>query len=135
VQHNPGILEVYQTNTEYHSVSGASDYMKDLGSAASLAETTQVAEKGTALPRAIPLHVAGGDESVAYETPQYLIQHVGPTERFFTFSIRFDRYVLQLSVQGGAGLNTSAALGVLNAAGMSLLRSCSLAPATIHAVS
>jgi hypothetical protein len=135
VEHNSGILEVYQTNTEYHSASGASDYIKDLASAALLAETTQETEKGTALPRAIPMQLAGGDESVAYETPQYLIPHVGPTERFFTFSVRLGGYVLQLSVQGGDDLNSGAALGVLNVAAMSLTRSCRLASATFHAES
>jgi hypothetical protein len=133
VEHNPGIIEVYQTNTEYRSSSGASDYMKDLASSALQAETSQVVVNGTALPRAIPMKLAGGDETVAYETPQYLIPHVGPTERFFTFSVQFARYVLGLSVQGGDGLDLSSALGILNAAAMRLTRSCSLAPATLHA--
>jgi hypothetical protein len=132
VKHNPGILEVYQTDTEYRSASGASDYMKDLASAALLAETTQDVEKGITLPRAIPVQIAGADERVSYETPQHLIPHVGPTERFFTFSVRFGRYVLQLSVQGGDGLNPATALGVLNAAAMSLTRSCNLAPAILR---
>jgi hypothetical protein len=133
VKHNPGILEVYQTNTEYRSAAGARDYMKDLASAALLAETTQDVEKGITLPRAIPVQIAGGDERIAYETPQHLIPHAGPTERFFTFSVRFGRYVLQLTVQGGSGLNSTAALGVLNVAAMSLTRSCSLAPAILAA--
>jgi hypothetical protein len=133
VEHNPGVLEVYQTNTEYHSASGARGYMKDLTSTASRAETTQGLENGTTLPRAIPVQLSGGDESVAYETPRQLIRHVGPTERFFTFSVRFGRYVLQLSVQGGNGLDLTAALGVLNVAAMSLTRSCGMAPAILHA--
>jgi hypothetical protein len=128
VKHNPGILEVYQTDTEYRSVSGAGDYMKDLASSALQAETTPDIEKGVALPRAVPVRIAGGDERVAYEMPQYLIPHVGPTERFFTFSVRSGRYVLQLSVQGGNGLNPAAALGVVNAAAISLTRACHVAP-------
>lgn len=128
VKHNPGILEVYQTDTEYRSVSGAGDYMKDLASSALQAETTPDIEKGVALPRAVPVRIAGGDERVAYEMPQYLIPHVGPTERFFTFSVQSGRYVLQLSVQGGNGLNPAAALSVVNAAAISLTRACHVAP-------
>lgn len=132
VKHNSGILELYQTNTEYQSAAGAISYIKDLASAALLAETTQETENGTPLPRAIPMPLAGGDESVAYQTPQYLIPHVGPTERFFTFSVRFGRYVLQLSVQGGDDLDPTAALGVLNIAATDLTRSCSLASTTLR---
>ena len=133
VEHNPGILEVYQTNTEYHSAAGASDYMKALASSTAMAETTHVTRSGAPLPRAIPVKLTGRDENIDYETTQRLIPKVGPTERFFTFSVRFGRYVLQLSVQGGDGLDSTVALSVLNVATMSLTRSCSIAPAILHA--
>ncbi len=107
--------------------------MKILASTAHAAETTRETDHGTAIPPAIAMQLAGGDESVAYETPQYLIKHAGPTERFFTFSVRFGRYVLSLSVQGGANLDPAAAMAVLNAAAMSLTQSCGMAPATLHA--
>ena len=134
VEHNPGILEVYQTNTEYQSATGARDYMKDLASSALQAETTTVTQNGIPLPHAIPIKLTGGDENTAYETPQYLIPKVGAAERFFTFSVRFGRYVLQVSVQGGDGLVLTAGLGVLNIAAISLTHSCGMAPAALRAV-
>ena len=132
VKHNPGILEVYQTNADYRTVSGAGDYMKILASSAHAAEITRETDNGIAIPPAIAMWLAGGDESVAYETPQYLRKGAGPTERFITFSVRFGRYVLGLSVQGGAGLDPAAAIVVLDAAAMSLTQSCGMAPATLH---
>ena len=109
----PEFLEVYQTNTEYVSTSGADDYMHDLEASALQAETGAEIDNGVALPLAVPLHVSGGDAQVAYEVPQHLIANVGPTERFFVLAIRLGRYVLQLSVQGGDSLDATTALGLL----------------------
>jgi hypothetical protein len=135
VAHNPGILEVYQTNTEYQSAAGASDDMRQTAGSAQQAETIRQTYNGIVVPDPIPIRIAGGGESVALETPQYVMPHVGPTERFFSFTVQFGRYVLALSVQGGDALHPAAAVDVLNAAAKSLTRSCSLAPVTFHVAS
>jgi hypothetical protein len=135
VQHNSGILEVYQTNTEYEAGAGASSYMKELAASAQQSQTSPQTDNGTVVPPPVPVRIAGGGVSVALETPQYVIPHVGPTERFFSFSVQFGRYVLQLSVQGGDHLDPDTAIGVLNAAAMRLTQSCALPSVTFHLAS
>lgn len=115
VEHNPGVLEVYQTNTVYRSVAGASDFMADLAADAKLAETTVVTTDGRAEPKGIPVQLSGGDEDVAYEMPGY-VGPDGATEAFFTFAVRLGRFVVQLSVQSGYGWTVLQAIAVLDQA-------------------
>jgi len=126
VEHNPGVLEVYQTNTVYRSVAGASDFMADLAADAKLAETTVVTTDGRAEPEGIPVHLSGGDEDVAYEMPGYLGPD-GATEAFFNFAVRLGRFVVQLSVQSGYGWTVPQAIAVLDRATAQLARSCGVA--------
>jgi hypothetical protein len=126
VQHNPGVLEMYQTNTEYSSTAGAVDLMTDLTGSARLAETTMVTESGHVQPPAHAVPFTWGDESLAYEQPGFMGPQ-GATEAFFTFAVRVGRYVVQLTVQSGDGLTQPEAATLLGHAVAPLTRSCRLA--------
>jgi hypothetical protein len=127
VEHNPGALEIYQTNTEYNSAAGAIDLMSDLAGSARLAETTIVTESGHVQPPAHAVPFTWGDESLAYEQPGFMGPQ-GATETFFTFAVRVGRFVVQFSVQSGYGLTEPEAATLLGQAVAPLTRSCGLAP-------
>lgn len=127
VEHNPGVLEMYQTNTEYSSTVGAVDLMSDLAGSARLAEATIATESGRVQPPAHAVPLTWGDESLAYEQPGFMGPQ-GATETFFTFAVRVGRYVVQLTAQSGYGLTEPEAATLLGQAVAQLTRSCGLAP-------
>jgi hypothetical protein len=127
VQHNLGVLEIYQTNTAYNSAAGATDFMGDLAGSARLAETTIVTEGGHLEPSGHALPLNGGDEDVAYEEPGFMGPQ-GATETFFTFAVRLGSYVTQLTVQSGLGLTEQQAVAVLAQAVERMAHSCGLTP-------
>jgi hypothetical protein len=127
VQHNPGVLEIYQTNTEYNSAAGAADFMADLAGSARLEATTVVSDGGHIEPSAHAVPLTGGDEDVAYEKPGFTGSQ-GAAETFFTFAVRLGRYVTQLTVQSGYGLNEQQAVAILAQAVERMASSCRLTP-------
>jgi hypothetical protein len=125
VEHNPGVLEMYQTNTEYSSMAGAVDLMRELTASARFAETTIVTESGHVQPPAHAVPFTWGDESLADEQPGFMGPQ-GATETFFTFAVRVGRYVVQLTVQSGYGLTEPEAATLLGHAVAPLTRWCGL---------
>ena len=127
VQHNPGVLEIYRTNTAYSSAAGAADFMADLAGSARLEETTVFSDGGHIEPSAHALPLTGGDEAVAYEKPGFTGSQ-GAAETFFTFAVRLGRYVTQFTVQSGYGLNEQQAVAVLAKGVERAAHSCGLTP-------
>jgi hypothetical protein len=127
VRHNPGVLEAYQTNTEYKSATGAADFMGDLAGSARSEETTVVTEGGHLEPSGHALPLIGGDQDVAYEKPGFTGSQEA-TETFFTFAVRLGRYVTQFTVQSGYGLTEQQAVAVLAQAVERMAHSCGLTP-------
>jgi hypothetical protein len=125
VEDNRGVLEMYQTNTEYRSTVGAVDLMRELAGSARLAETTIVSESDVQPPaHAVPF--TWGDESLAYEQLGFMGPQ-GAIETFFTFAVRVGRYVVQFTVQSGYGPTEPDAARLLDEAAAPLTRSCGLA--------
>lgn len=129
VQHNPGMLEIYQTNTAYDTPAGAVDFMGDLASSGRSDETTVITEGGHVEPPGHALSLNGGDQDVAYEKPGFMGPQ-GATETYFTFAVRLGNDVTQFTIQSGDGLTEQEAVAVLGQAVGRMARSCRLtAPA------
>jgi hypothetical protein len=114
VIHNPGVLEVYQTNDVFGSIAGAEDYFSDLSQSAKEAESVSITV-GTAIkPPAVPVEISGGDQSFGDQTPEWVDPTVGITERYVSFGVRIGVTVVQLTVQGGSHVSLTQALVLLN---------------------
>ena len=124
VTHNPGVLELYQTNDYFASEQAAKAYFADLDQSAQQAETITVTEGGATKPRATPFSVSLGDQSFADETPQWMSPSLGLTEQYISIGVREGTFVIQLTVQGGSALGTAQALTLLKSALGRLAHSC-----------
>ena len=126
VEHNPGVLEVYETVNVFDDLAGAEDYMGDLVDSARLAETSNGNDNGTPVPNATPLSVHGFREALAYEMPAYVQPRLGLTERFVDVAALAGNDVVQVSAQGGSGVTAEIALAIANRALSRLGAACSL---------
>ena len=124
VEHNPGILEVYQANDIFSSAEGAQDYFSDLSRSAADAETTTITVGTTTKPRAARLGVSGGDQSFGDQTPRWMDPTIGMTETYVSLGVRVGVTVVQLTVQGGSTVGLPEALTLVNHALARLAASC-----------
>jgi hypothetical protein len=126
VLHNPGVLEVYQTNSEFLTVAGAKDGMYSLRGSALQAETTRATTNGVEQPPAKGFSVTLGDESVGFAqvfgTPSSINR--GGIELAAVIWIRQGHYLIQLSVQGGNAINAQQGVALATLALNRLKSSC-----------
>lgn len=133
VEHNPRVLEIYETNDVFSSTNGAENYYSELLGSANEAETVTITENGIAKPRAHALTVTGGDQSFGDETPGWMDPKLGMTETDIAVGVVIGATVVQFTVQGGAALVPSEALGLLNQALRQIAKACDASPPTVTA--
>jgi hypothetical protein len=131
VEHNPGVLEVYQTNDVFASSAAAEDYFSGLSQSAIGSETITITEGGRTKPRAEPLKLSGGDLSFGDQTPGWIDPTSGMTETFVSLGVLLGDAVVQLSVQGGSDVGPNQALALLNQALSRVASTCRIATPTI----
>jgi hypothetical protein len=124
VQHNPGILEIYETHDAFSAIEGAQAFFQALEQSALFSEKVSVIEPGGTKPSAAPLAVSAGDSSLGYETPSWTSSTAGMNEQYLFFVVRIGAVVVQLTVQGGAATQPRAGLALLNQALSRLGTSC-----------
>lgn len=114
VEHNSGVLEVYETVNLFGDATGARDWMTDVTDTAHGAETNIATDAGVPVPKAMPLSIHGADDAVGYEMPPWVEPRFGQTERTFVVAALENRYVVQVNVQGGSAVTVAVALPLVN---------------------
>jgi hypothetical protein len=124
VQHNPGILEIYETHDAFSTTEAAQAFFQDLKKSAEEAENVTVTEPGGTKPPPAPLTLSAGDSSFGDVTPSWTSSTAGMSERYLAYTVRIGTVVVQLTVQGGASTQPSDGLALLHQALSRLGMSC-----------